>query len=80
MAKDVSFAIDEPAGTSIQNCLPCIVESVTADRHPAHALVWVRCGESVLAGRITQRAVHALGLEAGKAVWAQVKSAALLDW
>jgi molybdate transport system ATP-binding protein len=78
-ARDVSFTLGEPVATSIQNCLPGIVESVTPDRHPAQALVRVRCGDALLVGRITQRAVHTLGIRAGQRLWAQVKSVALLE-
>lgn len=79
LARDVSIATQEPQQTSIQNLLPCTVESVVADAHPSQALVRMVCGDSVVLARITARAVDALQLQAGMAVWAQVKTAALVD-
>jgi molybdate transport system ATP-binding protein len=82
LARDVSIAIDEPRGTSIQNTLPCTIESWVADAHPAQVLVRVRVGEgerqSLLLARITGRAFDALQLGAGRRAWAQVKSVAVL--
>ena len=84
LAKDVSLSTVQPQHTSIQNLLPCTVESVTADTHPSQALVRLRCGadsaaaQDVLLARITRRAVQDLQLQAGSNVWAQVKSVALV--
>jgi molybdate transport system ATP-binding protein len=79
MARDVSLASEEPTQTSIQNHLPCVIESISADSHPAQALLRLSCGESLLLARVTWRAVDALDLQAGKPVWAQVKSVALVE-
>jgi molybdate transport system ATP-binding protein len=79
LARDVSVATQEPRHTSIQNLLACVVDSLSADTHPSQALVRLRCGPSLLLARITQRAVQALALQPGQAVWAQVKSVALID-
>ena len=79
LARDVSIATEEPRNTSIQNLLPGVVRAVAADAHPSQALVQLACGESILLSRITARAVDALGLQPGTAVWAQVKSVALVE-
>ena len=79
LARDVSLTTSKPQHTSIQNCLPCRVDSLVADTHPSQALVRVACGQSLLLARITQRAVAELGLQAGSQVWAQVKSVALIE-
>jgi molybdate transport system ATP-binding protein len=79
LARDVSVATQEPRHTSIQNLLACVVDSLSADTHPSQALVRLRCGPSLLLARITQRAAQALALQPGQAVWAQVKSVALID-
>jgi molybdate transport system ATP-binding protein len=79
LARDVSLTTSKPQQTSIQNCLPCRVDSLVADTHPSQALVRVTCGESLLLARITQRAVAELGLQSGSQVWAQVKSVALIE-
>jgi molybdate transport system ATP-binding protein len=79
LARDVSLTTTKPQHTSIQNCLPCRVDSLAADTHPSQTLVRVACGESLLLARITQRAVAELGLQHGSQAWAQVKSVALIE-
>lgn len=78
LARDVSIALEEPHGTSIQNLLRCRVEAIAPDRHPSQVLVRLACGDSVLLARITARAANALALATGQPVWAQVKSVALV--
>src|SRR5690606_26455336 len=78
LARDVSIATQAPAATSIQNLLPCVVRAVAPGRHASQAMVQLECGEALLLARITKRAVESLGLNAGDAVWAQVKTAALV--
>jgi molybdate transport system ATP-binding protein len=78
LARDVSVATRAPQQTSIQNLLPCVVHAISADTHPSQALVRMACGDNVLLARITARAVETLQLAPGMAVWAQVKSAALV--
>nr|WP_315489786.1 molybdenum ABC transporter ATP-binding protein [uncultured Rhodoferax sp.] len=79
LARDVSVATQEPQQTSIQNLLPCVVQTIVADTHPSQVLVRMACGDSVLLARITARAVDGLKLTPGMAVWAQVKTAALVE-
>ena len=79
LARDVSIATAEPSHTSIQNQLPCTIDTISADTHPSQALVRLRCGDSVLLARITRRAVEALSLTDAMPVWAQVKAAALVE-
>jgi molybdate transport system ATP-binding protein len=78
LARDVSIATHEPQGSSIQNILPATVEEIAPDAHPSQVIVRMRCGEALLLSRITGRAVHALAIESGQRVWAQVKSVALV--
>ena len=49
------------------------------DSHPSQMLVQLACDQTVLLAGITGRAVTVLGLEPGKAVWAQVKSVAIVQ-
>lgn len=79
LARDVSISTTEPHHTSIQNLLPCVVQSVVPDAHPSQALVQLSLGQAVLLARITARSVTALELQPGTAVWAQVKSVALVE-
>lgn len=79
LARDISIALQPPEQSSIQNVLPCVVQSVTTDAHPSQVLVQLQCGPTRLLARITARAAYALGLQAGQSVWAQVKSVALVE-
>ena len=82
LARDVSVATVKPAGTSIQNLLPCTIRALQADTYPSQLLVRMACAgddSSILLARITARAAHALALAPGQPVWAQVKSAALVE-
>jgi len=78
LARDVSLAATAQAGSSIGNQLPAVVEAIADDEHPALALVRVRLGTLPLVARLTRRSVHALALQPGQPVWAQVKTVALL--
>lgn len=78
LARDVSFTLSEHADTTIQNRLPGVLESIEPDAHPSQALARVRCGQALILGRVTHRAVQQLGLAPGVALWCQVKSAALI--
>jgi molybdate transport system ATP-binding protein len=78
LARDVSIVREPPHATSIQNVLPCVVRAIAPAGHPAQATVQLACGPSLLLARVTARAVHQLQLAPGDAVWAQVKSAALV--
>lgn len=79
LARDVSLTIEEPCHTSIQNHLPCVLDSMAPDTHPSQVLVRLRCGGSVLLARVTRRALHTLGLAPGCTAWAQVKSVAIVQ-
>ncbi len=79
LARDVSITSEQPHHTSIQNLLPCTIESIAPDTHPSQALVRVSCGQSLLLARLTRRAVATLDLHVGKPAWAQVKSVALVE-
>ena len=79
LARDVSLATEEPRHTSIQNHLPCMIDSVAPDAHPSQALVRLACGESVLLARVTRRALDSLALTPGKRAWAQLKSVAVVQ-
>lgn len=79
LARDVSITTAEPQHTSIQNHFPGVIDAIAPDAHPSQVLVRVRCGPSLLLARITRRALDALGLAQGHAVWVQVKSVALVQ-
>ena len=79
LARDVSLARAPQTGTSIGNQLQATVEAIADAEHPALALVRVRVGGVPLVARLTRRSVHTLELAPGLAVWAQVKTVALLE-
>jgi molybdate transport system ATP-binding protein len=78
LARDVSLAITRHTGTSIQNILPGVVETLADDTHPALALVRVNVGGVKLVARLTRRSAHELGLTPGRIVYAQIKAVALI--
>ena len=79
LARDVSLTVHETHDTSIQNHIHGCIEAIADDVHPSQALVRIRCGASVLVARVTKRALSALSLAQGAAVWAQVKSVAVIE-
>ena len=79
LARDVSLARAPQTGTSIANQLHGTVEAIADDEHAALALVRVRVGNSPVVARLTRRSAHALGLQPGMPVWAQVKTVALME-
>lgn len=78
LARDVSIAREPAHGTSIMNSLPAQVEALGDDTHPALALVRLRVNGTAIVARITRRSAHALALEPGAQVWAQIKAAAVI--
>ena len=78
LARDVSLALSALPGSSIGNQWPATVEALADDAHPALVLVRVRIGTLPLLARLTRRSAHALALQPGQPVWAQVKTVALL--
>ncbi len=79
LARDVSLARAPQTGTSIGNQLRGTVEAIADDEHPSLALVRVRVGASPVLARLTRRSAHALDLQPGMAVWAQVKTVAVVE-
>ena len=79
LANNVSVATQEPSGTSIQNCLPAQIEEIKSGEHPAQSLLKLKLGRYYLLAQITKRSCHALNLEGGQTVWAQVKSVSLIS-
>lgn len=78
LARDISITLNEPVDTSIINRLPATIIACAPDRDPAMALIQLALGESQLMARITRRSQQHLQLSAGKKVWAQLKSVALV--
>jgi molybdate transport system ATP-binding protein len=79
LARDVSLALQPPQQSSITNLLPVRVLDIGPDRDAAQALVRLDLQGRPLLARITRRSVAMLGLQPGLALYAQVKSVALMD-
>ncbi len=78
-ARDVSVALSAHADSSILNRIAATVVDIQALPNPANVLVRLDAGGVALLARITRRSVEQLPLAPGRRVWAQVKSAALID-
>ncbi len=76
-ANDVSITLARQQGTSILNIFPAVVDALTEDDR-ARVMVRLILGEQPLLCRITRKSAVDLALAPGKAVFAQVKSVALL--
>ena len=76
-ARDVSLALERHSDTSILNILPAQVVEI-ADENPAQVVVRLDAEGVPLLARITRKSSALLGLEPGMAVFAQVKSVAML--
>jgi len=79
LARDVSLALEPVEGTSILNRLPAVVTGMAPLGHPAVILVRLDVGGTPLVARLTAKSADSLGLCAGKAVWAHIKSVAVLE-
>ena len=74
-ARDVSVALRQPDGISSHNVLPAVVTSIgPAGLHEVFATLQI--GPTAVLARLTRDSVGGLGLEAGRGVFALVKSSA----
>jgi molybdate transport system ATP-binding protein len=77
-ASDVSLSDRAPAGSSILNIVPARVLELGSTETPGHVLVKLDVQGTPLLARITTRSCRLLQIEAGRSVWAQVKSVAVM--
>lgn len=78
-ARDVSLSLQAPQDSSILNRLPARVVEIREADNPAHVLVRLDASGVALMARITRYSHDQLQLHPGQALWAQVKSVALLS-
>ena len=76
-ARDVSVCRQRPTQTSILNIMPVTLVDWRS-LSDTHCLLRLRLEEQHLLARITERSRHELALQAGDALYAQIKSTALL--
>ena len=79
LARDDSVGLHQIDQVSIQNLLPATVVELADHTDPAVMLLRLDLGGSPLLARLTARSAHELKLHPGQAVWAQIKSVAVLD-
>jgi molybdate transport system ATP-binding protein len=77
-ARDVSLALTADGASSILNRLAVRVREACPADNPAHVLVSLDAGGNALLARITRFSADQLGLHPGQALYAQIKSVALL--
>ncbi|HQU14834.1 MAG: molybdenum ABC transporter ATP-binding protein [Chromatiales bacterium 21-64-14] len=77
LARDVSLALEAPHHTSVLNIISSRVMELSPEP-PAQVMVRLDAGGAALLARITRKSADALGLRPGLAVYAQVKSVALM--
>ncbi|MBT8145586.1 MAG: molybdenum ABC transporter ATP-binding protein [Gammaproteobacteria bacterium] len=78
-ARDVSLALEIPKRTSILNVLPAVVEEVSSVSNMGNCTVKLDLGGEKLLARISDYSRQQLRVEPGIRLYAQVKSAALLQ-
>ncbi|WP_271411155.1 molybdenum ABC transporter ATP-binding protein [Pseudomonas sp. Q1-7] len=78
LARDVSLSLERQRDSSILNLLPARVVEETPAANPAHVLVRLEVEGTSMLARITRFSRDQLGLHPGQALWAQIKSVALL--
>lgn len=78
LASDISLSLSHHEDTSISNILPVTIISIEPLQHGL-LMLQLALGESILRAKLTQRSVDRLALSVGQNVWAQVKSAALIQ-
>jgi molybdate transport system ATP-binding protein len=78
LASDVSLSLSHHEDTSISNILPVTIMTIEPLPHGL-LMLQLQLGDSILRAKLTQRSVDRLNLTVGQNVWAQVKSAALIQ-
>ena len=78
LARDVSLALVPQQQSSILNSVSAVVTALAATATPGHVLVRLDAGGQPLLARITQRSAERLSIRPGLALYAQIKSVALL--
>ncbi|MDY7578248.1 molybdenum ABC transporter ATP-binding protein [Herbaspirillum sp. RTI4] len=76
-ARDVSLSLQAPTDSSALNRFPAIVSEIVDDGI-GEVMVALLCGKDRLLARITRKSAEQMELAPGKAIFAQVKSVAIL--
>lgn len=79
LARDVSLATQRHTDTSILNAVATRVVEIADTDNPAQVLVKLNAAGTPLLSRVTRRSMRHLALTPGMAIWAQIKTVALLE-
>ena len=77
-ARDISLCRAKPDQTSILNVLSARIDAIEGGQR-SQLLVRLRVGDQHLLARVTRKSLDRLAVKVGDAVYAQVKSVALLS-
>ncbi len=78
LARDVSLSLENTSKSSILNRLPARIVLIDEGDTAGMSMLQLRVGESRLLARVSRRSVHELNLREGLALYAQIKSVAIL--
>ncbi len=78
-ARDVSLCLEQPTNSSILNILPARITDMSSQPQQGSRLIKLGVGGEQLLSQVSEYSVQQLGLEKDRAVYAQIKSAALLN-
>ncbi|PHQ25327.1 molybdenum ABC transporter ATP-binding protein [Marinobacter guineae] len=79
LARDISIALAAHPDQSIQNLVPAVIDEIAREVTPGTSMVRLLAGQTPFLARLTTRSLHQLKLEAGRNVWMQIKSVAIVD-
>ncbi|MEM1114058.1 MAG: molybdenum ABC transporter ATP-binding protein [Pseudomonadota bacterium] len=79
LARDVSLTAKPHDDNSILNRLRVEVLEVAEEAEQPMALVRLACGSDHLLARVTRKSIHHLQVHPGQALWAQIKTAAVVS-
>ncbi len=77
VAQDISITLEEQSNTSILNIFPAVIDELY-EESKAQLTVRLSINKLPVLARITTKSAENLKLEKGKAVFAQIKSVAVL--
>ncbi|MAZ86374.1 MAG: molybdenum ABC transporter ATP-binding protein [Cellvibrionaceae bacterium] len=78
LARDVSLSLVDNVDSSILNRLPVTVSAISLPDNASQATIQLKFGEDHLLAQITTRSLEHLALIPVKALWAQIKSVAVV--
>lgn len=78
-AKDISISLSPATDSSILNILPCHITRLEEVCAGGQRLVHLKCQQQILLARLTDYSCEQLELQAGMAVFAQIKAASVVQ-